>query len=88
MTKHASDKIAAGLNQAIGYAQGQREASQWQPIESAPKDGTAVLAYCPDAQPTVGVVAFQRGWQEWSSVPGVHTRKPTHWMHLPEPPNA
>lgn len=69
--------------------------SEWQPIESAPKDGTKILAfarnpeYAPDtymavaewatAKPAFGSVA---GWF-WP-----YAIRPTHWMHLPTAPEA
>jgi hypothetical protein len=63
----------------------------WQPIETAPKDGTAVLGYVPGRQgffsrQDVAVVA----WIEtrWQSVNSGHwlTSDVTHWMPLPAPP--
>lgn len=66
----------------------------WQPIETAPKDGTAFLGWLPDRQ---GFVARQDigicSWSEWGGgiwSLGGHTSvtsQPTHWMPLPEPPS-
>lgn len=67
----------------------------WQTIETAPKDGTAVLGYFPGR---TGYVARQDVipcyWSEWGG--GVWTcvssgyrllsHEPTHWMPLPAPP--
>lgn len=54
----------------------------WQPIESAPKDGTTVLVW----SPTHGAfVAWNKG-HGWHTEPGVYVRRPTHWMPIPEPP--
>jgi hypothetical protein len=75
--------------------------SVWQPIASAPKDGTAILlCRATDAQgkPIVGK-AFDvfvqvgmwwegDGWVVYCSQvhePNVHF-EPTHWMPRPEPP--
>lgn len=62
---------------------------QWQPIETAPKDGTEILAYG-RKQDGAYFVAFEYGdwwcagpWDEgWCEL----NHAPTHWMPLPEPP--
>lgn len=70
--------------------------STWQPIETAPKDGTVVLVFAPDAsEPRVFTAQFNdygEGGADWfdacdcASLPILAT--PTHWMPLPEPPAA
>lgn len=54
----------------------------WQPIETAPKDGTQLLLW--SNRPTVG--AYGQRYQNWFTIPGEYTCRPTHWMPLPEPP--
>lgn len=61
---------------------------KWQPIETAPKDGTEIL---------VGADVACWGWrielvywvskegQWWTDSRGLHY-SPTHWRHLPKPP--
>jgi hypothetical protein len=59
--------------------------SEWQPIETAPKDGTEFLA-------------FQPGWELdfawWDQARGMWMDRhgdqtvPTHWIPLPPPPEA
>ena len=69
---------------------------EWQPIETAPKDGTTILLYvgkfCDDY-----AVAFWYGdyWHVGLKEYARYTDRydfefgnPTHWMPLPEPPNA
>lgn len=71
------------------------ETLTWQPIETAPKDGTPVLLYRECAGWSV------RGWGYWVDVKGIDgwvshgfgdppgnlgLGHPTHWMPLPEPP--
>lgn len=65
--------------------------SEWQPIESAPKDGTKVLAFGPHVNNREGsyieVTPYWNGlhprWSvEWMDGFG----KPTHWQPLPAPP--
>lgn len=57
----------------------------WQPIETAPRDGTEVILY--DGRDRF-IGAYVRGY--WHNLhidfPCVYTRV-THWMHLPEPPS-
>jgi hypothetical protein len=73
--------------------------SEWQPIETAPKDGK-ILAWCP--QRGVCAPAYWNEdkyaknprpyWTHWGErmCGTLATRKdqPTHWMPLPEPPEV
>ena len=62
----------------------------WQPIETARKDGYIVLladfrAGC--ANHYVGHFASKTGGRKnWITIPGAWVRNPTHWMPLPAPP--
>lgn len=71
---------------------------EWQPIETAPKDGTKVILY--NGNRAASAQWFdkfekcendqfpQTGWFEGISY-GYHCffYSPTHWIPLPEPPN-
>lgn len=65
----------------------------WMPIESAPRDGTAVLTYMPPLpHQSIGWNNIQKWKGEkagWITV-GMPKRRmlhqPTHWMPLPPPP--
>jgi hypothetical protein len=68
---------------------------QWQPIETAPKDGTEIWLFCPDEQPqqVAGYWAADPNGPYWAyceqlvmDVAG--EAFPTHWMPLPPPPGA
>ena len=62
---------------------------EWQPIETAPIDGTEVLVFGPK-QDGVYLAAYKYGdwcvagpWDDgWTEL----LSPPTHWMPLPEPP--
>lgn len=68
---------------------------QWQPIETAPKDGTRIHAWNGDYQTTIywyraPKPPYQPGWAQ---VQGLRDEfyddgmwNPTHWMPLPAPP--
>lgn len=59
----------------------------WQPIETAPKDGTVVLARIPDqdVQQAVMWSAKENCWViQWDHWKLRGLDAPTHWMHLPE----
>jgi hypothetical protein len=60
--------------------------TDWQLIETAPKDGTYILGNKKflDAGWSPRVVRWERGC--WLTDPGDWSQKPTHWMPLPEPP--
>lgn len=60
--------------------------ADWQPIESAPKDGTPFLS-CKGARvmwTTYGYNGWESGWLNEHE----YVVFPTHWMPLPEPPGA
>lgn len=72
--------------------------SEWQPIETAPKDGRQFLVFDPHL--VVGksdgialCIPIPNGFRfnpriEWTASNGfgIHSWQPTHWMPLPEPP--
>ena len=68
--------------------------TDWQPIETAPKDNHARLVWCPQNQ-CIYCVAWEKGDAElgisegWSIFGGMsvdYRLTPTHWMPLPKPP--
>lgn len=67
--------------------------SEWQPIETAPRDGTSVLLFCPADDCWESYIA--QGWYEsgifdrrWYAAVDENplSPQPTHWMPLPNPP--
>ena len=71
--------------------------SKWQPIETAPKDGTVVLGYGitdgevsgPSSEKTIEPMHHLGPSGEWGITGGdyyIVWIRPTHWMPLPEPP--
>ncbi len=62
--------------------------SKWQPIKTAPKDGTAILlAYkelCGSGYWWQNSSKTREHWV-WDGWPRM---APTHWMPLPKPPNV
>lgn len=59
---------------------------EWQSIETAPKDGTYLLAVWNNTRsPVYGVVWWENGdWHEYEQ--DVVVANFTHWMPLPSPP--
>jgi hypothetical protein len=67
----------------------------WQPIETAPRDGTPMLVWIRFESDPAGFIAVCK-WVEHPRYPwkptdtdasGAYaTRGPTHWMPLPDPP--
>lgn len=72
--------------------------TEWQPIETAPRDGTLIIiAYkvfgryrvYPASYGVGGFVDSDFAWgilDHDGSTNAVKTGEPTHWMPLPEPP--
>lgn len=56
--------------------------TEWQPIETAPRDGKLIVVY------TEGIVdiAFYGAREHWVTFAFNRGKSPTHWIPLPEPP--
>jgi hypothetical protein len=89
----SADEAFDELEDLIERIKRLEEAVVWQPIETAPTDMTWVIGY--DAKDgEVGTIIFDLTGDvddedvhyEWTD--GMRTWNPTHWMPLPEPPEA
>jgi len=60
---------------------------QWMPIESAPRDGSEFVVYCPPAH-GIGHMASLCKWHEDAGFCVDELREPTHWMPLPNTPTS
>lgn len=58
--------------------------NMWQPIETAPKDGSSILLATPKGRIADGFWALTYGVWSWLYV----MVEPTHWMPLPAPPGS
>ncbi|MGI8390499.1 hypothetical protein [Brucella anthropi] len=75
---------------------GKVDGDRWLPIESAPKDGTSILAVCAGVHERTGIPFIpevvewtQYGWRNemWGEQPNHGIYSPTHWRHLPSAPS-
>lgn len=64
----------------------EREIGDWQPIETAPKNGSCILAWCEQYHSPVTMKYYGNlGWMIDYDL-GRMKYQPTHWMPLPKPP--
>jgi hypothetical protein len=61
--------------------------SEWQPIETAPRDGTWVLCMWEEDE-TPYVAALMYDCDRWYDADGDDYLDPTHWRPLPAPPKG
>lgn len=61
--------------------------SAWQPIETAPRDGSHILCYAPMLQ-FVGYCTPSGVWCYMAPGVPIAPIQPTHWLSLPKPPEA
>jgi hypothetical protein len=60
---------------------------KWQPISSAPKDGTRILVF--EADEDTGETVRVSRWRNDTIPAGwAGGERPSHWLPLPLPPNA
>lgn len=67
----------------------------WQPIETAPKDGTLILCWQERRPNGVRAKPHHRAYVArhvaqwgWLCSPSDLEKQPTHWMPLPSPPSG
>jgi hypothetical protein len=61
----------------------------WRPIETAPKDGTRILTYCPKAPEYDHRAVRENYFKDGTWMLSNSTFwPPTHWMPLPTPPEG
>lgn len=64
---------------------------EWQPISTAPKDGSEILLIDPEHEIKVVSTywhAFANGDGYWENLEGLEEYNPTHWMPLPTAPKG
>jgi len=84
MDHDISVAIARGI-----MAERERCASKWLPIESAPKDGTLIIAWASGDLPYISSWMVDRWSHNVSRRRSLMHPQPTHWLiALPPPPNG
>ena len=68
-------------------AKAEQGAMEWQPIETAPKDGTVFLAWRKHATHPL-MVRYEPSYDWFANYDGEHVYDLTHWMPIPEAPNG
>ena len=60
---------------------------EWQPIETAPQDGTEILAFAYSDYDAIEIVSWgeRQAWQGWSDREG-RIMFPSWWQPLPDHP--
>lgn len=88
--KHIADDhhcCAVSLTEIINDLRAALDApasSGWRPIESAPKDGSEFVVYCPSAY-GLKHMASLCAWHDAAGFCVDELREPTHWQPLPPP---
>ena len=80
-----SDNQAARLkiHEAADALDAALKEREWQPIETAPKDGTPFIVWWPG-----GYADTMASWREYLGFIGFGEPHATHWQPLPAPPKV
>jgi len=72
--------------------------SEWQPILTAPRDGTPIILFSADVDEDMGQIWIARwseahkwrdyGWEYRGGGSWCYANTPSHWMPLPPPPST
>lgn len=60
--------------------------SEWQPIETAPRDGAFILVWGPGYTSPVIRMWHDASWDDGDFFSGIPADEYTHWQPLPDPP--
>jgi hypothetical protein len=83
------ENVARSISAKIGDDGSRAQSVSWQPIETAPKDGTQILAFAHERRGYFGVAQWAEAQPAFKDVAGWfwdYAIRPTHWMPLPAPP--
>lgn len=80
---YASQDEAQALREQIATLKQER---MWRPIETAPRDGTEILCWCPGIGERV--LCFDAGCWVLAGGDYANDYEPTHWMPLPPAPEV
>lgn len=75
------------LKQQLSTTHDERR-EEWQPIETAPKDGTYILAYEPEIGVHKASYRYLGQYDYGFRIFGSHGFNPTHWQPLPQSPTS
>lgn len=84
------DRAAMAMVLNNRFASGLERPESWQPIATAPKDGTPFLAYCIERPPFAPAPTYSSQIAKWgiSCFMSTTGAVPTHWRPLPPPPEG
>lgn len=94
------DKASIAARAALSVEEkGEAEAVAWQPIKTAPKDGTEVLIWLAAPYSRIEKARWYTPWANWQAgclpidpvrdeMHGIGSAVPTHWRPLPAPPST
>ncbi len=85
-TKAEADALLDKIGAMLKADEEQQQLSDWQPMETAPKDGTGFLVYWPLSLTGGPEIDRLGGWAEYEEIVGFGEPPASHWMPLPAPP--
>lgn len=82
------DTLGIASGEVTFTGKGRPMQPEWQPIETAPKDRTALLLFLKSDEYRIGSWQSENSyWMDDSDYTAlVRAFEPTHWMPLPSPP--
>lgn len=85
ISEEVEAEVSAALAQMVADER-HHAGSPWQPIATAPRDGTAILGWWAGECMIVNWCVFIERWESSHDGEDMFLPEPTHWMPLPEGP--